>query len=130
LADEFGFLCPQQRFKLIGRRVGKRSCLFGYSQNLSPSGAPEVLDDQISGHAANEPGQLLRLSDVSSPDSFQNEAEGLLVEIVSDGGVADLLANDDPDAAIVTLDQFRLGVPIAGHDPADEINSTDYLFYG
>jgi hypothetical protein len=91
-----------------------------FSQSFLPRDTPEVINDQVSGHAAHEARKLLRFSNFSSPDLFKDEAECLLVEIGSGGGLPKFSAKEDSEAVMVTFDQFCLGSLITGPNPRDK----------
>jgi hypothetical protein len=120
LQNESRSLFPQQLFELIRRGVREKQGFFLFSQSFLARGTPEVINDQISGHAAHEARKLLRFSNISSPDPFKYEAKCLLVEIGSGGGLPEFPAKKDSDAVMVAFDQFGLGSPVARHNTADE----------
>ncbi|HKX30456.1 MAG TPA: hypothetical protein VJ302_22380 [Blastocatellia bacterium] len=121
LPDQIPRLFPQQRFQLIRRGMWKEVRPFGLSQSLVSRGLSEVSNDQVSDHPPDEPRQFLRFSQVSLPNLFNHDPEGILVQIIGNHPIAKLLADDEHDAPIILLDQFDLGLPIAGSYPANEI---------
>jgi hypothetical protein len=127
LPDDIGFLFPQQFFELVGCRMEKWQGLL--SQTLLPRGTLEIFDHPVSGHTADETGEFLRLSNASVSNLFQDDAEGLLIEIISDGGVSDFPADDACYEEIIGFDQFGLGFPITSLNAADEISPAANLTY-
>jgi hypothetical protein len=96
----------------------KRCSFFDFGQAFPSRGAAEVINDKVSGHAANESGEPFRLSNISLPDLFKNDPEGFLIEVLSDRGVTNFPADDGHYATAITLDQFGFCLPIAGSDTA------------
>jgi hypothetical protein len=76
-------------------------------------GAAEVINDKVPGHAANESGEPLRLSNISPSNLFKDDAEAFLVDVLSGHRVTDYPANDDHYAKAITLDKFSLRLPVA-----------------
>jgi hypothetical protein len=73
----------------------KRHGFFDFGHTFLTGGAAEVINGEVSGHAANESGEPLRLSNISLPDLFKNDAEGFLVEILSDRYVTNFPAAEN-----------------------------------
>src|SRR5262245_30335475 len=80
LLNEIGFLFPHQLIERIRRSVGNKRGFFSFSQTLLTRGVTEILDDAVSGHAVNESGEFLRLSEISPPDLSKYDPQSFLVE--------------------------------------------------
>src|SRR5262245_8143143 len=107
----------------------KRVSLLDLDRHFPPRGAAEVFGNQVSGYAANEPGETLRFSNLSPPDLFKHDSEGLLIKVISDSSGANFPANDAHNATIVTLDQLGLGLFIVGLQPAEHLCSVVGIFH-
>jgi hypothetical protein len=130
LPDDISFLSLQQLFELVGRGLRKKDDLFDISQSFLPRGTLEVLNNPVSSHTTDKPGEFLRLSHISVSDLFKDNTKCLLVDIAGDCVVTDFPADDAHYDAIIALDQFGLGLPIAGPNAVDEISPTVSLIYG
>jgi hypothetical protein len=91
---------------------------------------PEVINDKVSGHTANESGELLRFSNISLSDFSKYDPQGLLAKVINDRSVANSPTNDNHYIANVTLDQLGLGLLIAFPNAADEMSSITGFIYG
>jgi hypothetical protein len=118
LPHEIGFLFPQQFLELIGRGVRKMRGVFDLGHIFLARGSAEVINDEVPGHAANEAGETLRLSNVAMPNLLKGDAEGFLVNVLGDRRVRNFTADDDHHATAVPLEQFGLGLRVAGSDLA------------
>src|SRR5262249_52209424 len=108
----------------------KRCGFFDFGYIFLPRRAAEVINDDVSAHATNETGKPLRLSNVSPPDLFQDEAEGFLEKIFSGAFVANSLLDDDSYAAAVTFDQFGLRLPVTGYNAIYQFRTRANIAYG
>jgi hypothetical protein len=124
LPDNISFLSLQQFFELVGRRMRDGDRIFCFSQTPLPRGPLEVSNDLISSNAANEPGEFLSFSNVSTANLFKDDTEALLVEIIRERGVTDVPADDTHYDKVITLDQFNLSLLIARSNAADELRSS------
>jgi len=129
LPDDISFLSLQQLFELVGRRMRDRVYIFSSSQITLLRGALEVSNDLVPSHAANEPGELFRIPNVSTADLFKDDTEALLIEIISERGVTNFPANYTYYDRTITLDQFNLSLLIARPNSADELRSSVSLAY-
>jgi hypothetical protein len=118
LPYEIGFLFPQQLLELIGRGMGKMRGIFDFGHTFMARGASEIINDEVPGHAANEAGETLRLSNVPLPNLLKGDAECFLMNVLGDRLVRDFTADDDHHATAISLDQLGFRLPVAGSDMA------------
>jgi hypothetical protein len=88
-----------------------------------------VLNDPVSGHTTNEPGEFLRLSNVAFSDLFKDNAEGFLIEIIRDSRIPNFSADNAHYDTFVALDQFSLSLPITAANADDEIRPVAGLIH-
>ena len=114
---------PSRSLLLWAPVVAVMAAIFYFSSLMR--GITVITNDQISRHTANEAGEPLRFSHIPMPDLFQNDAEGLLIEVFSDCRVIYFAANDDPYASAITLDQFGAATMI-GADYAAQVFGIEF----
>src|SRR5262245_15494666 len=96
----------------------KRRRFFDFDHSFLTRGAAEIVNDEVPGHAANESGETLRLSNISLPNLFKDDAEDILIDVLSDRRVTNFPADDNHYAPAITLDQFGFRLPVACSDAA------------
>jgi hypothetical protein len=120
LADQAGALAPGEVLELAG--AGERRVEEGLAVGLglAPGGLAEVLDGEAAGDAGEEARQLRGLAQLTAPQLFEGEPEGVLEEVLGLGPAVRMAVQEDRDAAPVGSDQPLLGVPVPGLDPGDQ----------
>src|SRR5262245_40960495 len=96
----------------------KRYSFCDLSLTFLTRGAAVVTDNKVPGHAANESREPLRLSNISLPNLFEDGAEDILIDVLSERRVANFPADDNHYATAIPLDQFGFRLPVAGSDAA------------
>jgi hypothetical protein len=80
-----------------------------------------VLDGEAAGDLGDEAGEPRRLPQLTVSQLLQDEAEGVLEQVLGLGPAVGVAVEQDRDAAAVDLDQPLLGPPVSRPDPRDQL---------
>lgn len=80
-----------------------------------------MLDGEAAGDLGDETGEPRRLPQLTLPQLLQDEAEGVLEQVLGLGPAVGVAVEQDRDAAAVDLEQALLGLPVSRPDPRDQL---------
>ncbi len=117
---EGGVLAAKQLLQgAHGRRHGFGAG-FAVSLGLAAGGLAVVLDGEAAGDLDHEAGEGRGLAQLALAELFEDEAEGVLKEILGLGPAVGVAIEEDRHTPAVDLDDPLLGPTVPGLDPGDQ----------